>query len=197
MDSKAVNQRIKSGIWPRLRELGFGKFSSRSAWRHNSDRIDVVNFQSFNAYNAGVIGCTTFSFAVNLGCYLLAIPPQFEPSRIKEKNGHLVPEEFTCHSRGRLGPGIPQPKLLAKDIWFIDKTGSNLAPSFDDVWTTLDKSGLPWFEQFALPAEVLRILRHEAEHDRLFGFGNNPSPVRHYFIGYLATSFDSSPACWF
>src|SRR5580658_7025169 len=171
MDSKVVNQGIRGRIWPRLRERGFGTFSSRSAWRHRSDRIEVVNFQSFNAYNAGVIGCTTFSFAVNLGCYLLAIPPRFEPSRIKATKGHLVPEEFACHFRGQLSPDIPQPKLRAKNIWFIDETGSNLALSLDDAWAALDGSGLPWFEQFASPAEVLRILRHEPEQQgRLWGF---------------------------
>jgi hypothetical protein len=191
MDSKVVNQEINSRIWPRLRERGFGTFSSRSAWRHRSGRIDVVNFQSFNAYNAGVIGCTTYSFALNLGCYLLAIPPQFEPSRIKEKKGHLVPEEYACHFRGQLSPGIPQRELLAKDIWLIDQTGSNLASSFDDVWAALDGSGLPWFEQFASPAEVLRILSHEPEQQgRLWGFGNNPSPVRHYLIGYVALNLN-------
>ena len=187
MDSKVVNQGIKGHIWPRLRACGFGTFSSRSAWRHRSDRIEVVNFQSFNAYNAGVIGCTTFSFAVNLGCYLLAIPPQFEPSRIKEKKGHLMPEEYTCHFRGQLSPSIPQPKLLAKNIWFIDETGSNLALSFEDVWIALGGSGLSWFEQFDSPAQILRILQHEAQQQgRLWGFGNNPSPRRHYFIGYVA-----------
>jgi hypothetical protein len=191
MDSKVVNQGIRGRIWPRLRERGFGTFSSRSAWRHRSDRIEVVNFQSFNAYNAGVIGCTTFSFAVNLGCYLLAIPPRFEPSRIKATKGHLVPEEFACHFRGQLSPDVPQPKLLAKNIWFIDETGSNLALSLDDAWAALDGSGLPWFEQFASPAEVLRILRHEPEQQgHLWGFGNNPSPVRHYFIGYAALNLN-------
>jgi hypothetical protein len=190
MDSKVVNHGIKGRIWPRLRERGFGAFSSRTAWRHLSDRIEVVNFQSFNAYHAAVIGCTTFSFAVNLGCYLLAIPPQFEPSRIKEKKGRFVPEEYTCHVRRQLSPGILQPKLLANNIWFIDETGSNLAPSLDDVWAALDGTGRPWFEQFDSPAEVLRIFCNEAEQDHLWGFGNNPSPLRHYFIGYVALNLN-------
>ena len=116
MDSKVVNREIRDRIWPKLREHGFGTFSSRSAWRYGPDRIDIVNFQSFNAYNAGVIGCTTFSFVVNVGCYLLAILPRFEPSRIKENKGHLMPEDYACHFRAQLSPAIPQAKLLAKDI---------------------------------------------------------------------------------
>jgi hypothetical protein len=74
MDSKSVNKEIRQTIWPLLREAGFWRFSSRSAWRHAESRVEVLNFQSFNSYNAGVLGCTTYSFSVNLGVFLLRSP---------------------------------------------------------------------------------------------------------------------------
>jgi len=194
MDSKVVNQGIRDRIWPRLRERGFGMFSSRTAWRHHSDRMEVVNFQSFNAHYAAVIGCTTYSFVVNLGCYVLAIPPQYEPDRMKEKKGRLLPEEYRCHFRARISPNDHRSVHREKGLWSIDATGSNLDPSLEDVWGVLDGIGLPWFDQFASPAEVLRILRNEPLHDRLHGFGNNPSPVRHYFLGYVALSLNDRTA---
>ena len=59
------------------------------------------------------------------------------------------------------------------------------------MWAALEGDGLSWFDQFASHAEVLRILRQEPEQQgRLWGFGNNPSPVRHYFIGYVALSLN-------
>jgi Domain of unknown function (DUF4304) len=187
MDSKVVNAQIKQRIWPELKSIGFNKFSSRTAWRHHSDRIDVVNFQSFNSYNADVIGCTTFSFTVNLGCYLLAIPPQFEPSRLKIQKGILLPQEYECHMRGQLSPTIQQPKLLATDIWFIDESGENLAWSITDVIQLLQREATSWFKQFESQSNVLRILLDEPETmSRLWGFGRNPSPIRHYFTGYMA-----------
>jgi hypothetical protein len=73
MDSKIVTREIRRFVWPRLKKQGFTEFSARTAWRHSKAKIDVVNFQSFNSYLAGVIGCTTYSFALNLGCYYLAI----------------------------------------------------------------------------------------------------------------------------
>lgn len=187
MDSKVVTRGIKNGVWPVLKECGFDQFSSRTGWRHHSDRIDVVNFQSFNTYHASVIGCTTYSFAVNLGCYLLAIPSQYGPGFMKEKKGRLLPTEAQCHFRGRLHPGIPQPKRHATNIWFIDERGENLAASLTDVVARLEDHGLKWLAQSQNTPEVLRILLHEPEQmSELWGFGRNPSPIRHYFTGYVA-----------
>jgi hypothetical protein len=169
-------------------------FSSRTAWRHHSYRIEVVNFQSFNSHHAAVIGCTTYSFVVNLGCYVLAIPPQDETSQIKEKKARLLPEEYRCHFRSRMSPSDHRCVHREKGLWSIDTTGSNLDPSLEDVWVVLNGSGFPWFDQFASPAEVLRILRTEPLQDRLHGSGNNPSPVRHYFLGYVALSLNDRPA---
>ncbi len=195
MDSKAVNEGIKEVIWPQLRDDGFEVFSPRTAWRHRPERIDVINFQSFNAYNAGVIGCTTYSFAVNLGCFVLAIPPRFEPSKMKQKNGRLTPQEFECRLRGRLSPTMQQPHLQATDIWFIDEAGERLAASLRDVSQCIAATALPWFSHFASLHEVLRIFQTQPEQmSRLWGFGRSPSPVRHYFSGYVALSLNDSSA---
>jgi hypothetical protein len=69
MDSKDVSAELRKEIRPLLKDRGFQKFTSRYAWRVHDDRVDVVNFQSFNDYKARSLGCTTYSFAVNLGCY--------------------------------------------------------------------------------------------------------------------------------
>lgn len=83
MDSKAVNREIRRVIWPLFKAAGFSSNTTRTAWRHTADKADVINFQSFNRYNADVLGITTFSFAVNLGCYLRYVPPQWPPKNVK------------------------------------------------------------------------------------------------------------------
>lgn len=88
MDSKIVNKAIKQHIIPVLKENGFKVITQRSAWRYNTTRIDVINFQSFNSYLAESVGCTTFSFAVNLGIYFLGIPIEFPGYSIKERSGY-------------------------------------------------------------------------------------------------------------
>ena len=49
--SKQVTKEINSVIRPILKANGFKKFSGRTYWRYESDRIDVLNIQSFNSYN--------------------------------------------------------------------------------------------------------------------------------------------------
>lgn len=66
MDSKVVSQEIERRIWASLKTMGFDMFTSRTAWRHGIDTIDVFNLQSFSKYDADVLGITTFSFRVNL-----------------------------------------------------------------------------------------------------------------------------------
>src|SRR5687768_5994644 len=108
MDSKSVNREIRRAIWPLLKAHGFAEISARTAWRHSDQKIDVVNFQSFNSYNAGVMGVTTFSFAVNLGGYLRYVPPQWPPKKIK--NGVPYPAEYECQFRGSLSRTLSQPR---------------------------------------------------------------------------------------
>jgi hypothetical protein len=182
MDSTTVNKEIRRSIWSALKKAGFSKFTTRTAWRYAEDQIEVVNFQSFNRYNADVLGVTPFSFAVNLGSYLSYVPPQW-PSKVKD--GRQVPAESECHFRGRLARTISQSHKHT-DVWFVDSDGRNLAWCIKDVEQQLPLA-LQWFDRLRDKSEVLRILLKESEEmSRLWGFGNNPSPIRAYLSGYVA-----------
>ena len=126
MDSKIVSKELKSCLKPFLKRSGFKDNSGRTYWRYDNDRIDIVNFQSFNSYNAEIIGCTTFSFAVNLACFLRYIPSGTE---IKSKDQQLRPIESQGHFRCRLQKGIYQPEIRDNDICYIDNAGTNLIDS--------------------------------------------------------------------
>ncbi|CAL2090555.1 hypothetical protein [Tenacibaculum sp. 190524A05c] len=82
LDSKEVTKHINNIIRPVLIENGFKNYTGRKYWRYSSEKIDVISFQSFNSYNAEVLGCTTFSFAVNLASFLDYIPSD---TQIKKK----------------------------------------------------------------------------------------------------------------
>jgi hypothetical protein len=185
VDSSVVNKGIRQAIRPVLKEAGFNEFAPRTAWRRGPGQIDVVNFQSFNSYNAGVIGCTTYSFSVNLGCFLLEVPPGY-PS-VETRNGAERPEEYRCHLRGRLHRTILQPELARRDIWYIDPEGAYLAAALEDVRRALLRDAAPWFELLHNRTEVLRILEQSQESmEHLWGFGAPGSPIRNYLIGYVA-----------
>jgi hypothetical protein len=189
MDSKAVNLAIRGEVRPLLSGAGFGRSSARTFWRYHPDRVDVVNFQSFNSYNAGVLGVTTFSFAVNLGCFLRYVPNQYPNlSDSRRLSGERPqPKEYDCQLRGRLTRSYPDRGCSNMQIWFIDERGSNVQKALHDVCMTLSRVGLPWFEQFTSPTVVCEILAgREEEMGRLWGFGRPGSPIRTYFLGYAA-----------
>jgi len=189
MDSKCVSKEIRRAIWPLLRESGFWRFTSRSAWRHSESRIEVLNFQSFNSYNAGVIGCTTYSFSVNLGIFLREVPPSYEPVRIKTADEKPLPEEYECHLRGHLHRNFAQAECERRDIWYIDPNGRYLEKAIHDVRMAIVRDAFGWFESLRDSGEVLRVLTDEPEDmDHLWGFGRNPSPMRSYLTGYMARS---------
>ena len=182
MDSSVVSREIKKAIWPALKAAGFSRFTSRVAWRHNKDSVDVLEFQSFNKYNAEVLGLTTFSFSVNLGKFPLYIPPQWAP---KVKDGVQIPSEPECLFRGHLLPQVsaaPSQRI----IWSVDADGKNLLWCIRDVLNQVPKA-LDWFSYLDSRAEVLRVLLEKDEDmHHLWGFGRNPSPTRSYHAGYVA-----------
>lgn len=189
-----VSRGIRSSVWSALKDNGFSHFTTRTAWRYHPDRIDVINFQSFNSYQSSVIGCSTFSFAVNLGCFLLYVPYEYGATNLKDKGGLLLPEESQCQLRGRIKPADQRSLLerlvkkgAPKGIWIIHEDGSNVESALKEVRDRLLGEGLKWFLRFAQREDVLRIFTSAPETmDELWGFGNNPSPHRSYCIGYSA-----------
>lgn len=187
MDSKVVSAEIRSEVRPFLKDEGFSRFTGRTAWRYHSDRIDVVNYQSFNSYNAEGIGCTTYSFALNLGTYFGYIRDQFDSDQNNLNNPKFRPAEYICHFRGGLSRSFWQRQLKRRDIWYIDPKGRTLKKAIRDTRTTLARDGMPWFDALKDPHEVLRILNEDDEaFGAYWGFGRNPSPIRSYMLGYVS-----------
>lgn len=124
MDSKDVNRAIRARIRPLLKTAGFERFTARTAWRFCGAAIGVVNFQSFNSYIASGVGCTTFSFAINLGCHYTFLP-QIGTSTFYDRDN--LPQEYHCAFRRALRKSLAQPKFPRPDIWFVEPDGSNSA----------------------------------------------------------------------
>ena len=183
MDSKAVSREIRRHVWPLLRAEGFSRFTTRTAWRTSDGKIDVLNFQSFNAYNASVMGVTPFSFSVNLGSFLTYVPPQWPP---KLKDGHPTPDEAECQFRRRLMRGFTQANNQHADVWNVDDQGRNLLSCVRDVIEQLPEA-MTWFSRLTDKSEVLSVLINQDEDmSSLWGFGSKPSPNRSYLTGYVA-----------
>ena len=116
MDSKSVGNEIRGRMWPLLKAAGFSRFTTRTAWKDNDGKVDVLNFQSYNTYHASVLRVTPFSFSVNLGSFLTYVPPQWPP---KVKDDHLMPDEAECQFRRRLARTITQPRNEHVGVWSV------------------------------------------------------------------------------
>jgi hypothetical protein len=184
VDSKAVNREIRRTVWPLFKAHDFTSISARTAWRHGEQKIDVVNFQSFNTYNADVLGVTTFSFAINLGAYLRYVPPQWPPKKIKD--GVPYPAEYECQFRGSILRTLHQPRNKHPQIWLVESDGRNILWCINDVVQRVPDA-IAWFDRLESKSSVLRILLDEPEQTSdLWGFGNKPSPMRSYLAAYVA-----------
>jgi hypothetical protein len=146
-----------------------------------------VNFQSFNSYLAGGVGSTTYSFALNLGIYLLTVPPDAgrEP---KQRNDQICPDEWQCHLRLHPQRGLDQPELPRRDIWYIDPHGAYLASAVHDARRVIANTGLPWFDKWTDERILNTLLTVPAMllDDGTELPGRAGAPSRNYVAGYLA-----------
>jgi hypothetical protein len=174
VDARDVTRAIRRDVWPALRAEGFDLFTGRTAWRYVDDAVDVVNFQSFCASIADAVGCTPFSFSLNLGVW---VPGEASPRLKRDSRDRPRPQEWECGRRRRLEKSIPQPwfqpfsrpdvsrwprglrlhreglrRVLRQDrhdrpdTWFVLPDGANVAEVLADALRAIGEVGFAWFE---------------------------------------------------
>ncbi|MBI5635098.1 MAG: hypothetical protein HZA15_16640 [Nitrospirae bacterium] len=189
MDSKIVNKAIREEIRPFLKEAGFSKFSTKSAWRYSENLINVIIIESFNSYNAAVLRCTPYSFQVEVGCYFPSVPSTYGSYGPKEKDGVLLPHYAHCYFARPLYKTLTQPECGNKRIWYIDEKGKYLGEALSDLKKVIRVEGLPWFDQFSSSEKVmmkLEEMRLSYKGDEAWDYGNKPSSVWLLHAGYIA-----------
>src|SRR5918912_2762270 len=146
MDSRDVSTLIRRHARPVLAQQGFETFTTRTAWRRWEEGVDVVNFQSVGADYAAVVGCTPFSFVVNLGIYLHYVPH----GEVRQRDGGPAPEEHECTLRGHVVPPGPRatPDVGSHDVWYLRADGSDAEAAVREAAALLDERAPRWFERF-------------------------------------------------
>jgi hypothetical protein len=185
VDSKIVSELIRRICWPLLRKEGFTDFSSRTARRMTADRIELVNFQSLNSEIATAIGCTTFSFGINLGVFLTRIPGP--PGIVRDQIKHeLRPEDYHCHLRRKLRKTYGIDSLKRDDLWSVTTDGSNAEALIGDAVGKIEKDGLAWFTRYQNSETLLALLHSDdSPEDGTWGYGALTSPARRLITGYV------------
>lgn len=188
MNSRDVSREIKEQIKPWLKEQGFQKITARNAWRTNEDTIEVLNFESFNSYNANVMGVTTFSFAVNLGVYyrFSNLCPWSNYELLDE------PKYHECHAMRSVLKCMKQAETKSEAVWFIAEDGSNLAAAVTDAKEQIVSLAPSWYKELSNPERALDIFQNRPEsysksaglYERLGGLGYSLS--RAEIVSFLA-----------
>ena len=186
MDIKTVNKLLRSELKPLLLQEGFVSSASKKFWRYHEDRIDVVSLQHPNSHGAAVLGCTTYSFFVNIGCYLLDVPYVYDD--MKEGSKGLRPGEEHCHFRRRLERGIEQDENFQAQLWSIVADEHRAKDSIKDACDVIERTAIPWFSRFENKEETLRILIEEEPTFENGLCASKDSCVRNSLIGYIASA---------
>lgn len=184
-DSRTVSRAIQKLIWPVLREQGFDAFTSRAAWRHRTETIDVVAFELLGARIARAMGTTPHSFSVLLGTRLAYVPTWNGRGEVAKPDRPTEPE---CELRKMLDRQLNQPQLADATVWCVRANGVGLEATVEDALTNT-QDALPWFDHFADPATVWHQLQTPRRHiaDRgPFGIGVLGWPRILYLRGWVA-----------
>jgi Domain of unknown function (DUF4304) len=175
MDSSDVNKMLRDTVWPALKVEGFERRTTRTAWRDRPDQVDVVNFQSFNAYNAAVLNVTTYSFQINLAIHPRCRTTPSTPT----KDRNLRPQEYACDFRHQLQGIAGYPGTSRAILWPIREDGSDLATVVQAATQKLLDDGMPWFRQLDGIEALLGAARETPmDMSATWGMGNFGSPHR-------------------
>jgi len=192
VDSRDVTKAIAAEIWPKLREQGFESIQGRVARRTHADRVDILEFNSFNSYEQERLKLKPGSFAIGLGCHL-----KYVANPIADSTGKVIvltkPSTADCMLRGQLRRRNLRPIGLDRGVWAVGLMGLPLEKVMSGARDAVLNEGMPWFEQFESPAAVFALLEEREEHmSRLWGFGRPGSPIRHFILGYSALAAGES-----
>jgi hypothetical protein len=161
ISSRDVNAELRALVWPALRELGFTDRTQRVAWKDYPDTVAVVDFWSFNAYTASMMGVTTVSFQLNLG--IRARCSSNGADFVKVKDGKLRPKEPECDVRRVLWKTIEQPETELRYIWYVREDGSNVREVVEDARVVLLTDGMMWVDEFSELPRILAFAENEPE----------------------------------
>ncbi len=199
--SKQVNAAIKEKVRPALRAAGFDKFDPRNGWRHRPESIAVVNFQSFNAYKAGTLGCTTFSFGVNAAVYYPCVhdTPWAAKWPVFFQVRPADPPESGCHARRQLEKRVSQPDYPRPDIWYVRPDGENLGAVIDDAVAAIVDVGLPWLDAFGDLSHALseyRTPRQVGRKEYVCAFGTEKAADEGSAVAFALGDLDAARSLW-
>jgi len=141
-NSKDVAKVLKTDVFPILRDAGFSRFKTRTAWRDDADTISVVDFRSLGSYLGGAVCGSSCACGGVTGIYFKAVhatPWSTEP--VPD-----LPEEWRCQARRVLRKRIFQLRSWRPDVWYVKPDAGNLAKVIADAARAVREQAFPWLD---------------------------------------------------
>jgi len=163
-DSKDVAKALKASVFPILRDAGFARFKTRTAWRDDAETISVVDFKSLGSYLGSAVGVTSHSFGAVAGIYFKAVhATPWATEAVPEQ-----PEEWRCQARRVMRKRIFQLRSWRPDVWYVKPDARNLDKVIADAARAVREQALPWLERMRDPGHALDTFesRPESEYRR-------------------------------
>ena len=170
--SATLNKALREVVVPILRDGGFEQVDARNAWSWRKDCILVLHIEAMGSYRADITGWPPGSVSVSLGVYYTFMPRRAAQIKL-DKNKRLSPTEPDCHLRASLNrisikPRRPRSLIndaerRRKDIWWVERDGSNAADVASDIAAALRKQGLKWFAAASDLKSAFRLVEKERD----------------------------------
>lgn len=186
-----------------LRSLGFTNANRHTFYAQSQDTIQVIEISFLDRRHAAYFGSNTASFSLELGIFFSFITPS-ENNGQSHTNQILLPKIFECHIRGNLLRDISQkapskdlstPDKIRRDIWWIDRSGSNIDEVLDSATRVIRKRAKPWLQRFSDIHYTYRYLQCGAGKNAWQGgphnLGAKGCPFRQKLMRHLATRLKS------
>ena len=158
-DSNYVAKALKAQVFPVLRDAGFARFKTRTAWRDDAETVSVVDIRSLGSYLGSAVGVTSHSFGAVAGIYFKAVhATPWSQDPLPD-----LPEEWRCHARRVLRKRIFQLRSWRPDVWYVKPDAGNVAKVIADAARAVREQALPWLDDMRDLSRALEAFESRAE----------------------------------
>lgn len=186
-----LKNQIKSSLADCCSTIGFDVSKNPTFYNQLKDIVRIIHIDFLNVKNATYFNSNTTSFTINLGIYF-----------IFENQNNIYPKEYEAQIRGTLIKDFYQknpmglkcfslfhPERRRRDIWWVEKDGSNLEALLAHASRIIKNKAMIWLDSFSDIEYAIKYLKTKKEVESWkggpFGFGVIGSPCRQNLINSI------------
>ncbi|MGN1402601.1 MAG: DUF4304 domain-containing protein [Bacillus sp. (in: firmicutes)] len=147
-----MNEAIRRILVPTLKENGFSETKIKHNWAWHDDSIWVLDLYTVDGRYENQTGWPYPSIFVNMGFFDKGLPLRTDLIKVDRK-GELLPTSYQCHEQRELyctydqtgyTNGLKPKERVRKDIWWVEKDGSNIEEVVIDIEQSFQSYGMEW-----------------------------------------------------